>query len=123
VRNMERAVEKIRQLQEQGVSVTLDDFGTGYSSLAYLTRLPLQALKIDRSFVQDVAVDPGAAAIVESILAISSHLHLRVVAEGVETREQAERLAQWGCSSAQGFHFGRPVPLAEMGRLLRQGPG
>ncbi len=94
-----------------GLRFSIDDFGTGHSSLAYLKKLPIFELKIDKSFVQDTPDDPNGTAIVESILAVARHLKLRVVAEGVETSAQAEFLASHDCDCLQGYFFGRPEPL------------
>jgi len=112
-------VEKMQAIKDLGVSFSMDDFGTGYSSLAYLQRLPLNILKIDRSFVRDVTVTPGNAAIVEAIIAMARHLSLQVIAEGVETADELRFLKQKGCDAFQGFYFNRPVPADEFLKLLR----
>jgi len=117
VENWEDAVQRMTELGRLGVRFSIDDFGTGYSSLAYLKKLPLYELKIDKSFVQDAPTDPSDAAIVQAILSMAGHLRLHVVAEGVETQEQADFLRAHGCSGLQGYLFGRPEPLGEW--LLR----
>ena len=107
---MDSVVQKMAQLNRLGVRFSLDDFGTGYSSLAYLKRLPIHELKIDRSFVQDAPNNPNDAALVEAILSVAQHLRLKVVAEGVETREQADFLNARGQVLQQGYLHGRPEP-------------
>ncbi|NTV11689.1 MAG: EAL domain-containing protein [Zoogloea sp.] len=116
--NVEDAIEKMRALKKMGVSFSLDDFGTGYSSLSYLKRLPIDQLKIDRSFVRDIASDPDDAAIVQAILGMSQALRLDVVAEGVENELQRHFLHQNGCRTFQGYLFSKPLPLAEFERLV-----
>ncbi len=112
------SVRTIRALREIGFRVALDDFGTGYSSLAYLRTLPLDALKVDRSFVHDLVPQGGAASITQAIITLGHTLRMQVVAEGVETEEQRALLAAQGCDLMQGFLIGRPLPSAECERLL-----
>jgi diguanylate cyclase (GGDEF)-like protein/PAS domain S-box-containing protein len=112
--NLEDVIDKMHRVGRMGVTFALDDFGTGYSSLSYLKRLPLNQLKIDRSFVNDLLTDPHDAAIAKTVLALGHSLHLRVIAEGVETAEQFEFLTGIGCDGYQGYHFGRPVAPDEL---------
>jgi EAL domain-containing protein (putative c-di-GMP-specific phosphodiesterase class I) len=102
------------------VRLSLDDFGTGYSSLNYLRRFPIDTLKIDRSFVHDVASDAGAASICRSIVTVGHELSLRVLAEGCETIDQIAALHRDGCDAFQGFWFGRPAPAAQAEQWLKQ---
>ncbi len=113
VTNTEQVAAKMQVLRSIGVGLALDDFGTGYSALGYLRRLPLSELKIDRSFVQDVTENERSAALARSIIQIGRDLGLGVLAEGVETEAQFQLLRESGCDAFQGYHFGRPVPLAE----------
>ncbi|MCX7173075.1 MAG: EAL domain-containing protein [Proteobacteria bacterium] len=109
--NFSEVVAKMNLLSSMGIHFSMDDFGTGYSSLAYLKRLPIHELKIDKSFIDDVTTEPNDAALVETILAVAQHLHLQVVAEGVETQAQADFLNSHGQVIHQGYHFGRPEPV------------
>jgi diguanylate cyclase (GGDEF)-like protein/PAS domain S-box-containing protein len=113
----DHAIRLMRALREAGMGIAIDDFGTGYSSLSYLTRFPVGSLKIDRSFVRDMTKDKRAATIVRTIIEMAHSLGFSVVAEGVETEEQAAYLRQLGCEYVQGFLFARPMPAAELGRL------
>ncbi|MDB4975069.1 MAG: hypothetical protein JWN48_3410 [Myxococcaceae bacterium] len=111
-----------RTLRARGVRVHMDDFGTGYSSLSYLHKFPVDALKIDGSFTSRLHDNLGAEEIVRTVITIARDLHLGVVAEGVENREQLQRLRALGCHEAQGFLFGAPLPLEALEALLRRGP-
>jgi diguanylate cyclase (GGDEF)-like protein/PAS domain S-box-containing protein len=111
----------LKQLKDIGVLLALDDFGTGYSSLSYLKRFPIDALKIDQSFVRDLTTDEDDAGIVTAMIGMGKSLHMRVVAEGVETREQLALLQEYGCPQAQGYYFSRPVPAVDFGHLLKHG--
>lgn len=108
IEDIDDVIAKMHALIDLGVRFSIDDFGTGYSSLAYLKRLPIHEIKIDKTFVQDALRDTSDAALIESILAVAQHMHLNVVAEGVETREQADFLNQRGTVVHQGYFFGRP---------------
>lgn len=118
MRDAEATVATLTALRALGVHVAIDDFGTGYSSLAYLKRLPVDALKIDKSFIDDLAADTADAAIIEAIIALSHTLGLLVIAEGVETVQQADRLRALGCNLAQGYYFARPLPAEAIGLRL-----
>jgi diguanylate cyclase (GGDEF)-like protein/PAS domain S-box-containing protein len=120
MRNADDTVSKLQALRDMGVGVSLDDFGTGYSALSYLKRFPITSLKIDRTFVRDVATDAGDAAITTAIIGIAQGLGLSVIAEGVENETQLSVLEKQGCTLMQGFLFGRPVPSAEFSRLLAE---
>jgi PAS domain S-box/diguanylate cyclase (GGDEF) domain len=108
----------LQALKAMGVQLALDDFGTGYSSLSYLKRFPIDTLKIDQSFVRDITTDAGDAGIVSAVISMGKSLHMRVVAEGVETREQLAFLREQSCPEGQGYHFSRPVVAGEFTRLL-----
>ncbi|TYQ12449.1 UNVERIFIED_ORG: diguanylate cyclase (GGDEF)-like protein [Zoogloea ramigera] len=114
VDRMADTIDRMTQLAALGLRFSIDDFGTGYSSLAYLRQMPLYELKIDRSFIVDTPADAGSVALVQAILAMAGHLGLKVVAEGVETRAQADFLISHDCACMQGYLFGRPMPLAEL---------
>ena len=112
------SIDKLKAVQSLGLQVALDDFGTGYSSLSYLARLPINSLKIDRSFITQMSKGPEQMAIVSAVISLARALNLKVVAEGVETEEQANLLRLLNCDEAQGYLFGRPVPPAEIERLI-----
>ncbi len=118
-----RAPVALAALADIGVRVSVDDFGTGYSSLAYLKRLPVDELKIDKAFVRDVAVDASDAAIVGATIGLGHGLGLRVVGEGVESQASLDALRALGCDGAQGYHIARPLPPAAMTRWLRDAAG
>ena len=124
--DIDETIRKLTELSELGTTVAIDDFGTGYSSLAYLARLPVQALKIDRSFIVTMLNDTYAMSLVQMIISLAHTLRLKVVAEGVEHEDQAKLLRLLRCDQMQGYLFSRPVPFDEMTELLRKsarGPG
>jgi len=118
--DVDRSLQLMSRLRKMGVRMTVDDFGTGYSSLAYLKKLPIDALKIDRSFVRDITTDRDDPVIVKAILSLALQLGLEVVAEGVETREQHDLLREEGCHRAQGFHYALPMAGADALEFVRQ---
>ena len=111
-------VGTLEELHRLGLQISIDDFGTGYSSLSYLKRFPIDTLKIDRSFVQDIEHDPEDAAIASTVIAMAHGLKMNVIAEGVETEGQLAFLRQHGCDHYQGFLFSKPLPASEVGKLL-----
>ncbi len=113
-------VATLERLKELGVRLAIDDFGTGYSSLGHLKRFPIDLLKVDRSFVCDIADDDEDASIVAAVVGLARSLGMGVLAEGVESARQAEVLADLGCELAQGFHFARPAPAESVTDLLRR---
>jgi diguanylate cyclase (GGDEF)-like protein len=118
IQNLDDTIAKMLQLKQLGISFAMDDFGTGYSSLTYLKRLPVDALKIDQSFVRDATSDPNDAEIVRAIVAMAASLNLAIIAEGVETQEQLDFLAQLDCHFYQGFLFSEPLSAAGFEALL-----
>jgi diguanylate cyclase (GGDEF)-like protein len=123
IENVERADQNLRILRAAGVRVALDDFGTGYSSLVYLNQFAIDCIKIDKSFVDNIARDHQSAVIVASVAKLAASLGMSVVAEGVETEEQRQLLIATGCGALQGFHFGRPMGAKEVGELLARRAG
>ena len=109
VRDIEQAIALLKKLKNRGISIALDDFGTGYSSLSYLQKLPINTLKIDRSFVSNIAENPDDAAISKAIVALAQSLGLNITAEGVETKEQLDYLQNQGCHEFQGYYFSKPL--------------
>ncbi|MCX7103527.1 MAG: EAL domain-containing protein [Methylobacter sp.] len=118
--NLDFVIAKMMVLKEHlGVQISLDDFGTGYSSLSYLKRLPLNQIKIDQSFVQDMSTNSSDAVMVKAIIELAKNFDFDVIAEGVETAQQLALLRQYGCMSFQGYLFSKPVPLEEFEALLK----
>jgi len=114
--DVEETIATLMKLKDAGTSLAMDDFGTGYSSLSYLKRLPLDTLKIDRSFVMDLENNSDDAAICAAIIAMAHNLDLKVIAEGVETQEQLNYLSDQGCDEIQGFLISKPLPASELER-------
>jgi diguanylate cyclase (GGDEF)-like protein len=121
VEDTKLAAQTLEQLRTMGVRVSIDDFGTGYSSLSYLKRLPIDCLKIDRSFIRDITVNEDAAALSAAIVGLAQSLRLDVVAEGVETNEQLTVLEELGCTTMQGFLFARPMAADQIRSLVEAG--
>ncbi|MBI3995999.1 MAG: EAL domain-containing protein [Nitrospirae bacterium] len=117
-----RALQVLTGLDQLGIGLSIDDFGTGYSSLGYLKKLPVDTIKVDKSFVMDMVSDESDTAIVKCAIAFGHNLGLKVVAEGVENRETWNRLAALGCDSAQGYYMSRPIPSAELARWIGESP-
>lgn len=117
--DIEDAIAKMQTLKQMGVSFSMDDFGTGYSSLAYLTQLPINQLKIDRSFVHNIGTKASDTTIIQTIIGMADNLGMEVIAEGVETQEQRDFLERNGCTLYQGYLFGKPMPLDEFEKKLK----
>ncbi len=120
LRDIDETVRTISELRTLGVVVSMDDFGTGYSSLNYLRRLPIEKLKIDRSFLSDLTAMPNAATLLRQIIQLAHAMNLKVVAEGVESRQDLTFLADNQCDLAQGYYFHKPLPVAAIGKLLEE---
>jgi EAL domain-containing protein (putative c-di-GMP-specific phosphodiesterase class I) len=119
MQSVDKTLEALVALKALGLRIVIDDFGTGFSSLAYLKRFPIDCLKIDRSFVEDLRPDTDDNFIVKAIIGLAHQLNLEIVAEGVETEMQADLLRAWGCSTFQGYLLGRPMDEASFERLIR----
>ncbi len=117
-----QADKTVRRLSEMGVGVSIDDFGTGYSSLSYLKTLPVDEIKIDRSFIRDMAIDSNDAAIVQPTIALGHNLHIKVVAEGVEDDAACQMLRTLGCDYAQGYFISPPLPAEQLQEWFRTSP-
>jgi EAL domain-containing protein (putative c-di-GMP-specific phosphodiesterase class I) len=117
--DIDESIRKLRVLREAGASISLDDFGTGHSSLAYLSRLPIDTVKIDRSFIRAMTENADATSIVSTIISLAQALRHKVVAEGVETEEQARLLRLLRCDQIQGYLFSPPQPMERIDAMLR----
>ena len=116
--DVNRAIAMLTKLKKLGVRIAIDDFGTGYSSFSYLHLFPVDQLKIDQSFVRNLTIDQSNKAIVETIISLGHHLRLEIMAEGVETKEQADFLSSNQCNGIQGYLISRPLPSYEMEKLF-----
>ena len=116
----EELITTITSLRNLGIAISIDDFGTGYSSLSYLKKFPIDALKIDRAFVQDIISEPSGVAMTAAIISLAHALGLYVVAEGVEEPEELAVLERHGCEFVQGYYFSHPLPAAEFEKLIPQ---
>jgi EAL domain-containing protein (putative c-di-GMP-specific phosphodiesterase class I) len=116
--DLELSIRKLTQLREAGLGVAIDDFGTGYSSLRLLAKLPVDTLKIDKSFVQSIADTPNVATLVSTIVSLARAFNMKTVAEGVETAEQLQKLRHMKCDQAQGYLFSRPITAADVPSVI-----
>ena len=117
--DVEGSITKLSALREMGINIAIDDFGTGYSSLGYLARLPVNALKIDRSFIITMTKDADSMTIVSTIIALAHSLNMKVIAEGVETEEQSRLLKLLKCDEMQGYLFSKPLPMEQLTKMLQ----
>ncbi|HLD09661.1 MAG TPA: EAL domain-containing protein, partial [Methylophilaceae bacterium] len=120
MQDIEANIQKLRAVRDMGVEIAVDDFGTGYSSLSYISRLPINTLKIDRAFIMNMTGNPDDLSIVSTIISLGHSLELKVVAEGVETEEQANLLRLLKCDEFQGYLFSQPVPAEQIEEFLRK---
>ena len=120
--DMDSIVRKLKELSSHDINIAIDDFGTGYSSLSYLHKLPIQTLKIDRTFLKENRINKGDNTIINTIVAMAKGLNLNVIAEGVESQAQLDYLCGIECGEAQGFLFGKPLPADVISQLLTQEP-
>jgi diguanylate cyclase (GGDEF)-like protein/PAS domain S-box-containing protein len=120
IQNIQASITMLNELNSLGIAISIDDFGTGYSSLSYLKRFPINAIKIDQSFVRDIYTDPNDAAIVSAIIAMARSLGMKTIAEGVETNEQLTFLRSRQCDQMQGYYFSRPVPAEVITQMLNE---
>ena len=118
--NAEETIERLQNLKNLGLFLSIDDFGTGYSSLAYLKRFPIQKLKIDRAFVNDIDTGKGEEVIAKSIIALAHNMSLEVIAEGVERESQSQWLRENGCDQVQGFYYSKPLSEQQLMDLVNQ---
>ena len=119
MKDIENGINKLNRLSHHGIKIAIDDFGTGYSSLNYLKKLPIDTLKIDRSFIHDMDNSEEDSSIIRAIIAMAKGLNLNIISEGVETKAQLEQLREWRCKNMQGFLFGRPIAEADAIDILK----
>jgi EAL domain-containing protein (putative c-di-GMP-specific phosphodiesterase class I) len=119
--DVERSAALMRKIAGMGIHISIDDFGTGYSSLNYLKRMPIEKLKIDRSFIKDISVDRDDREIIHAVTAMAHNMNMKVIAEGVETVEQLSFLRSSDCDEAQGYLFSRPLPAEEFKEFVTAG--
>jgi EAL domain-containing protein (putative c-di-GMP-specific phosphodiesterase class I) len=117
--NVQKAIESLERLNAHGISIAIDDFGTGYSSLSYLKTLPINSLKIDRGFIQDICTDENDQKIVQTLISMAHSMKLKVVAEGVENQAQLDLLGEYAVDEIQGYLLGKPVDAEELEQMLR----
>jgi EAL domain-containing protein (putative c-di-GMP-specific phosphodiesterase class I) len=120
MKHTENSIKKMNLLKGMGIQISIDDFGTGYSSLSYLKRIPVEILKIDRSFIKDVATNPDDEAIVRAIIALAHNLNIKVIAEGVETKKQLGLLRGYDCDAAQGFLICPPINPTSLAQFIKK---
>jgi EAL domain-containing protein (putative c-di-GMP-specific phosphodiesterase class I) len=118
--DIELSIRKLCALREAGIGIAIDDFGTGYSSLRLLSRLPVDTLKIDRTFIQGISDTPNVMTLVSTIVSLARAFDMRTIAEGVETAEQLTMLRVLNCDQAQGFYLGRPAPATEVPNVIKR---
>jgi EAL domain-containing protein (putative c-di-GMP-specific phosphodiesterase class I) len=118
--DIEANIQKLTEVRRHGIAIAVDDFGTGYSSLGYLAKLPVQSLKVDRSFIITMLNDPNVMMLVQTIISLAHSLKLKVVAEGVDSEDQAKTLRLLRCDEMQGYLFSRPIPFDQMTALLQR---
>jgi len=116
--DVEKAILTLQRIKKLGISVAIDDFGTGFSSFAYLKSLPIDVLKVDRTFVKDIPLSEGDMKITSAIISMAHSLNLKVVAEGIETDSQRKFLIEQNCDIGQGYLFGKPVPIDQLKEVL-----
>jgi EAL domain-containing protein (putative c-di-GMP-specific phosphodiesterase class I) len=117
IKNVEESITKLKELRAMGIHVAIDDFGIGYSSLSYIVRLPIDSIKIDKSFVQNIAASKEAKTIVSTIINLCKNLKLSVIAEGIESKLELDYLKRHQCDIGQGYYFSKPVPISEIERI------